>query len=52
MYFMIHTGGQAARHIIKLTYGRSFKMIYSHEPDQLPKFEPRIMKEETKTPGN
>ena len=27
-------------------------MIYSHEPDQLPKFEPRIMKEETKTPGN
>ena len=35
MYFMIHTGGQAARHIIKLTYGRSFKMIYSHEVEKM-----------------
>ena len=25
-------------------------MIYSYEPDQLPKYEPRIMKEETTAP--
>ena len=25
-------------------------MIYSYEPDQLPKYEPHIMKEETKAP--